>query len=247
MVCRHFPYRHPTFGTDKNPKSPVAWRQSVYYWWWEYLRRNDGYKRTCQQGGRGRYAKLYGDFGDVHATDFKTWWKGHGGDLFSEPLKEKQFALVEGHIDPDDFANPNLLFLQVPLNLPIRTLTQKFAAMIRNHHLGRRGIRYARDSLAKFPVSGQPNVNSLMATLKVYDCRVAHPEMKLWEVAMVLDQFKSFKPSKNPEKKREGDDEKNLMTATVSRYLRKADAMIWNVGLGNFPDTTSKRQVSVKA
>jgi len=32
-------------------------------------------------------------------------------------------------------------------------------------------------------------------------------------------------------------DKKNVMAATVSRYLRKAEAMIVNVGLGRFPDT----------
>jgi hypothetical protein len=247
MTARHFPYQHPTFGTDKNPKPASAWKQSMYYWWWEYLRRHDGYKRTCQQEGRGRYAKLYKDFGDVHATDFKAWWKENAEDLFAEPVKEKLFSLVEGQIDPNDLTNPNLLFLQVPLNLPIRTLTQKFAAMMKKHHQGKQGIRYARDSHAKYPVIGQPNMHALAQTLKVYDYRVANPDLKLWEVAMVLDQFKSFKPSTNPGKKREGDDEKNLMTATVSRYLKKAKAMIENVGVGRFPDTTSEKPETSKA
>jgi hypothetical protein len=241
MAARHFPYQHPTFGTDKTPKPPSAWKRSVYYWWWEFLRRHEGYKRTCLQGGKGRYAKLHKDFGDVHATDFKAWWKEHAEALFSEPVKEKLFASVEGQIDPDDLSNPNLLFIQVPLNLPIRMLTQKFSVLMKKHHQGKRGVRYARDSHAKYPVIGQPNVNALMITLKVYDYRLAHPELKLWEVAMVLDQFKLFKPRTNPDKKLEGDDEKNVMAATVSRYLKKAEAMIMNAGLGRFPDTTGKK------
>ena len=39
----HFPYKHPTFGTNKNPKSKSAWENSVYYWWWAYLKKNQEY------------------------------------------------------------------------------------------------------------------------------------------------------------------------------------------------------------
>ncbi len=238
MESRHFPYQHPTFGTDKRPAPSSKWKESIYYWWWEYLRRHSGYKRTCRQGGKGRYAKLYEDFGDIHSCEFKAWWKERAVALFSEPKKEKLFAVIEGQIDQDDIDNPNLLFIQVPLNLPIRNLTQRFATLMKHHHGGKRGIRHARSSHAKYPVIGQPNINALMNTLKVYDYRQAHPELKLWEVALVLDQFKSFKPNTNPELKLDGHNEKNLMTATVSRYLKKAEAMILNAGQGRFPDAT---------
>jgi hypothetical protein len=240
MESRHFPYQHPTFGTDKRPAPVSAWKDTVYYWWWEYLRRHGGYKRTCQQGGKGRFAKLYVEFGDVHSSDFKTWWKERAVALFSEPKKEKLFALVEGQIAQEDLDNPNLLFIQVPLNLPIRSLKQRFDALLKKHHQGRQGIRHARSSHAKYPVIGQPNVNALMTTLKVYDYRQAHPEMSLWQIGMILDQFKSFDPNKR-EGKQDGNDEKNIMAATVSRYLRKAEAMITNAGIGRFPDTTDDK------
>ena len=48
-------------------RAAEPWQCSVYYFWWEYLRRNIGYKRCCEQGGKGKYALLYSDFGNVHA------------------------------------------------------------------------------------------------------------------------------------------------------------------------------------
>lgn len=245
MVARHFPYQHPTFGTDKRPKPESAWKDTVYYWWWEYLRRHEGYKRTCQQGGKGRFAKLYEDFGDVHTTDFKTWWKERAVALFSEPEKEKLFALIEDQIPQEDIDNPNLLFIQVPLNLPIRTLKQRFDGLLKKYHQGKQGIRHARSSHAKYPVIGQPHTYALMTTLKVYDYRQEHPEMSLWQIGMILDQFKSFDPNKR-NGQQEGNDEKNVMAATVSRYLRKADVMIHNVGQGRFPDVTPKVKTTTR-
>ena len=65
-----WPVKDPKRSKRKLPPPPFPeaepWQCSVYYYWWEYLRRHEGYKRTCAQGGRGRYAKLYEDFGNVH-------------------------------------------------------------------------------------------------------------------------------------------------------------------------------------
>jgi hypothetical protein len=131
-----------------------------------------------------------------------------------------------------------LLFVQIPLNLPNRELKQRFDSLLVKYHEGKRGMRYARASHAKYPVIGQPNINALKTTLMVYDYHKDHPDLKLWEVALILDQFKSVRIERRPAKKLEGFAEKNLMAATVSRYLRKAKAMIENVGAGRFPDTS---------
>src|SRR5262249_16591704 len=84
---RNFPYQSPTFGTKKHPKSG---KDSVYYWWWEYLRRNPQYRKTCESGGLGPLADLYKDFGDVRNDNFKAWWKENdrGAMLFARPPAE---------------------------------------------------------------------------------------------------------------------------------------------------------------
>ncbi|WP_396190148.1 hypothetical protein, partial [Flavobacterium sp.] len=69
---RHFPYKHPTFGTKNRPKPPSAWKGSVYYWWWEYMGRNEEYQIACQSSDKGKYAALFEDFG-VLGDDFQSW------------------------------------------------------------------------------------------------------------------------------------------------------------------------------
>ena len=51
----HFAYAWPVKDPKRSkrvlppPPFPEAepWQCSVYYYWWEYLRRHEGYKRTC--------------------------------------------------------------------------------------------------------------------------------------------------------------------------------------------------------
>ena len=73
----------------KPPKPPFdgakPWQCSVYYFWWRYLREQRSlYAVLPSSGGRGKFAKLYRDFGDVRGDDFWAWWKAHQ-HLFSEP------------------------------------------------------------------------------------------------------------------------------------------------------------------
>ena len=72
-------------------KAP-AWGASII------LKRSKLYRDCCERGGKGRYKKLYADWGDIHAYTPETfwgWWSGkvevdgvvitRGEHLFSEP------------------------------------------------------------------------------------------------------------------------------------------------------------------
>ena len=51
----------------------VYFENSIYYLWWEFLRRNEEYKKCCETDGKGPLNELYKDFGDVFNVKFKTW------------------------------------------------------------------------------------------------------------------------------------------------------------------------------
>ena len=66
-----------------------AFKASIYYWWWAFLKRNTHYQKTCRQFGQGKLSALYDDFGDIFETDFLSWWRSHKY-LFAEKT-----ALIE--------------------------------------------------------------------------------------------------------------------------------------------------------
>ena len=232
---RHFPYQPPTFGRRENVKDESAWKKTIYYLWWSYLKRNEDYLKTCESSGKGSLSKLYEDFGDVRTDDFKAWWTedGRGARLFSEPPAQETIRVVSkdeiGSLDED------LLLMSVPLNLPKKFLLQRFRTLLAEKHKGERGKQYAKRSKAKYQFKGQPNIEALLLALHVYDQSKANPKMRLWELGQFLPQFRHvlkdyLKTGTPPETV-----DKKIIEATVSRYKRKATESIRNTALGVFP------------
>ena len=102
-------------------KDAKPWQCSVFYYWWEYLRRHEGYRKCCENGGKGTYSKLYRDFGDIHTVEFWTWWKERGQYLFSEPV-----PLYVDRVSVEDAKN--LSEHQILVSIP---LTQSIAVTVR--------------------------------------------------------------------------------------------------------------------
>lgn len=238
-MTRHFPYQHPTFGTNARPKRDTAWKSSVYYWWFEYLRRNADYKRTCRDGGKGKCAKLYDDFGDVFEVDFKTWWSsGKGVHLFAEPPKPSIRVIPKG--EAVDSAGDGSLLIEVPLNLPITFLCHAFRKIVTKRHKGLRGVRANLATQARFVVSGKVDLYFLETALRVWDFRQENPNIPFWKVAQELRIAASKHWVRADEKFEHTVHKRNLLTATAYRYHKKAAAIIENVAKGKFPVSSAK-------
>ena len=187
---RHFAFKHPLFRKTKT-SSGIKWQESVYYLWWEFLRRHDGYEKTCNHLGKGKYAKLYRDFGNVHAGGFKEWWTkdDRGARLFAEPAIPQSVV----RLTKDDLATfclewdgENVLVFAAPLFLPKRPIQRSIARLLKQHHPRKRGERTIKESRALYPVSGQFNFFSLRRALAVYDLKKSQPTIKHWEIAQRL-------------------------------------------------------------
>jgi hypothetical protein len=129
----------------------------------------------------------------------------------------------------------NGLLLDVPLNLPIMHLMKKFHAILKRHHTSRRGVKFSDSTQAKYPVaSGRIDIQFLETALKVWDARKAEPKKPLWQITQDL----KLVPSKHWVR---GDDDldatnkKNILAATASRYIKKAEMIIGQSSQGIFP------------
>jgi len=236
MAKRHFSFKHPTFGTKNKPKTLSFIKQSVYYWWFEYLRRNDDYRKTCQNNGIGKCSALYEHFGDVHALNFKEWWTkdDRGGVLFAEP-QTPTIRLIDPLITKKGgFQKENTIILEVPLDLPITFLVKNFRDVLSKQHKGKRGIRQSASSRAMFQAKGKIDCLFLEIALKVWDEKTTNPKKPFWEIAteMGLSKGNIIKLGDSPA---EISDKKNVLAATASRYYRKAGLMIKRTGGGTFP------------
>ena len=199
----------------------------MYYWWWEYLRCHDGYRDTCLSGGQGACPKLYADFGNVHEGEFWDWWKAHGERLFAEPLPQMVQELAGGSYVRK---RGNAVVMSIPLDLPMRIISNRIKRMIAVRQAERRAQRVADGTVsqARYPVAARANLPALYKNLQAWKARQANPNAKLYELhAQMLGITDS----------QELTDTANRVewTNEMARRIRKARELIINVGLGLFP------------
>jgi hypothetical protein len=235
-IQRHFTFKHPLFKRQRSV-SGEWWENSVYYFWWEFLRRHKGYKKTCENGGNGKYAKLYADFGNVHGVTFKDWWTkdDRGARLFSEPpLPNSVMVVNPTDIDAlsEGWKSGSLLVVAIPIALRKRSITRKFNSLLRKHHPRRRGQRTFRDSRALYPIAAQFNRHSLKKILDAYDLRQSQPDLTLWEIAQKLALGTKLTTKDTPA---EMTHKKSVLSTAASKKLALADRIIEGVGRGVFP------------
>ena len=238
MTLRHFPYQHPTFGTTNASKSTSHLQVSVYYWWYQYLLRNSDYRKTCAQGGTGPCSELYKHFGNVTGSDFKRWWTegDRGATLFADPHASSIRVIDQAEVPLVGGTEANNLIMEVPLDLPINFLVKRFRAVVRKYHHGKRGQRRVKNSQALFKVTGKVDVQFLQIALMVWDERQANPKKPFWQIAQDLRIGGNSLLSQG-DSPGEITDKKNVLTASTSRYYRKATNMIRLTALGKFPHT----------
>jgi hypothetical protein len=236
---RNFAARHPLFRLQHSD-SGVRWDRSAYYLWWEFLRRHEGYAKTCSKAGKGQFAKLYKDFGDVHASDFKTWWTtdARGMRLFSEPPAPvgvmalgdaDMLALVEQGRDA------RTLVVAIPLDYRRRAITQAFNKLLTQHFTRKRGNKRVHESKARYPLSKVPDTVALATTLKCFDLHKSNPDKPLWWIAQEAGVSARLTAAELAGKGGSTVSKKASMTAGVSRKLKHAAAIIDGVGRGVFP------------
>jgi hypothetical protein len=71
--------------------------------------------------------------------------------------------------------------------------------------------------------------------LEVYDFRLANPDLMLWEIGDAIPRLQMANKLKSSDKASKRADKRNVLEATVSRYLKRAESSISNTSLGAFP------------
>ena len=241
-VLRHFVFKHPLFKKQKTAFG-IVFTESVYFLWWEFLRRHEGYRKTCESGGIGKFSDLYRDFGDVFSVDFKKWWSENdrGAHLFAEP----PIPLTVTVVTPEEVAElppeaaQGLLLVAVPLRLSKNDIKKRINKILKAKHHRTRGQRLFKDSRALYPVDSSVNIHAMKLILATYDLRMANPNMTLWQIGHELKLGTVLTAQELAAgNQRQNRDKKNRLAAAASRKLKQAKKVIDGVGRGKFPVLT---------
>ena len=244
MYIRKKPYKprylhtEPQFLSRPSTREEAQWKDSVYYWWWRYLRASKSYERCCKLGGkRGVGRKIYKDFGDVFVSDFRTWWNENtrGESLFAEQPAPLHLAELDDASQWDaGWTKDHVMVIAVPLFESRRRLQSKFAKLLQHRHEGQVGVPSKDRSRAVRKIYGKFTLLALKTTLAVYELRQANPKMTLADIGEKL-RIMPINMKDARDTKQEAFIKRNRMSAAVGRYLSKAEALIYHAERGDFP------------
>lgn len=243
MYIRNKPYRPryphtaPRFLAKPSKREEAQWRTTVYYWWWRCLRASESYKRCCERNGRGLGGRVYKHFGDVFATDFRTWWlDGNRGErLFALPAApEHLHELASAAEWNTEWTRDYVMVIAVPMFESKRRLQSKFAILLKHRHAGKPGHQTRPIKAATFTANPKFNAVSLKKIIELYELRQQHVDWGLADLGEGYNLMPNNMPSAD-DTKYERYAKRNVMADTVRRHLRKADALMVNVLQGKFP------------
>lgn len=241
---RNFPYAPPHYPgapfRARLPQPPYDgaedWKCSVYYYWWEYLRRHDGYRATCQAKGDGEHSLLFKWFGDVHAGDFHDWWWSHY-QLFTFSSETQNIALSDKfYLESDG------VFLHVGY---ARSKSEMIAsAREQIMRIPQREITNELRKTIRFKPAARPVLKSLHQHLLAWDAKQANPDIddaELCDLAGLKPNL-PYSTADIASLKADGLAVHDLQKANrrakrleTQRHLRIAKQYIDNVVLGDFP------------
>ncbi|QYG05637.1 hypothetical protein [Janthinobacterium sp. PAMC25594] len=209
---------------------------SPYYWWFQYLKRNDDYLACCERGGEGEHADLYLDWGDVRTDDFDKWFYMHGDMLFREPHVPDKLTEIQSASELDGIDWSAVMVVVNPIRIGSKVLSKRdikrqFSMMVDAKFATKKAGRPAYESGAKYRIVGYPKLKALKEMLHVYDLHKAEPKLTLWRIGERLLKEGKLTIAKNavtdPSLPQSfGENARNVMTATISRHLKKAEAYI---------------------
>jgi hypothetical protein len=235
-------------------------QNSVYRWWWEYLRLSKDYWLVCQTSERGsiktddqQLRRVYRGFGDIYSCTFDDWWLERGYRLFTE--QEKFPKVVEVQRRPSERKRQvpaqDKIWVEVPLKLSRRTIQKQLGKLLDEYENSRLERRLML-STAEYKINPvQFGTNTLK---KIHEVHALHRELidkpkwlRQHEPDMVdgetrADLFRIGKLLRlSPSNESLSGEPKevrarlNRMRVAVSRLLKRSELLIANVEVGTFP------------
>ena len=114
--------KNKTAKGGKTSVKGVPTTDSIYYLWFEYLKRSEKYKTACANNGKGM-TKLYKDFGNIFEYEgvegFWSWWNERGQYLFGIEATQEivEFDNADEVVGYDDYK-----LVAIPTNLTKTTI-----------------------------------------------------------------------------------------------------------------------------
>jgi hypothetical protein len=221
--------------------------ESVYYWWWAFMRLSPVFWYARQTGlpiKHREMSKTYALAGDLHHSDFNKWWRDTGCNVFVEAKRPASVqSLLLDDLQQHEFLENGLL-LEIPLTIRKETIIAQVKRILNQHHSGR-GLDLAATTTARLRLhTKRYRLRTLEAEYWVLLYRLLYGDIATWRIGDRLQVSPSLKV-RGAERIvfSQGSNPFNKLHSLTGRYLYKARHTIVHVQQGRFPDASKVEPV----
>lgn len=222
--------------------------QSVYYWWWQFMRLSPIYWYARQTGIKPTdpvIALAYERAGDLSIRWFTQWWQATGRTVFAEA--KRPAAVRELNLDQMDQIDlyEKSLVVEIPLTIRKATIIKQLKALLEQtvdgvpRHLGRE-LNVVESSNAPLKLHTKRfRLRTLEIEYFVLLYRLLYPRTEIWRIGDRLQIAPSLKV-RTAERGAftAGSSPFDKLHSLTGRYLYKAERTLLNVERGSFPNNS---------
>lgn len=213
--------------------------ESIYRWWWEFMRINPifWYART-----RGidpldsKTCEIYKLAGDLSHHHFYQWWNATGRKIFTETETIPQVTVIDLlRIEEHRFKREGALYLDIPLNISRRKIMKEVRQKLDAVHLKQK-LNVTDHSSAKLKLyTKKYRLKTIENEFWVILYKMLHSKIRMWQIGDRLQLAPRLKV-----RGRLKDDvfgpKYNQLNSLSSRYYFKAKNMADNLIFKEFPN-----------
>lgn len=232
-----------------NYPSPENYEESVFYWWFEFLKRNYSYKKQCEIGFGG---VVYQHFGNIFDIEFLDWWNSNDHELLFLPETSLGVWPVKNNKDLKKALADEWMVFSFDPKCTKKTILYWLEEELFSQLPDARGKQNVGvTELPTYKPYTKPDVQSLKKTLAIYDLHLLEPKplYKIYDKIQLREDIRKFKPKPKPKDKdkhnsfvkyhvkydEDDSTSRRVKTQSISRYILQARKLIENVEKGEFP------------
>jgi len=245
---RHFFKGLPSFTRQDDALLARDAEQSVYYWWWKFLRLSSVYwyaRHTGFTPADPVVARAYEQAGDLSSKWFGTWWERTGREVFAEAKRPAAVRVVDLEaLDSVELYEKSLI-VEIPLTIRKATIVSQIKKILEQKVEGN----------ARHPGRALNVLESSQATLKLHTkrfrlrtleieyfvllYRLLFPKIEIWRIGDRLQIAPSLKV-RGIERGAftSGSSPFDKLHSLTGRYLYKAERTLLNAERGSFPNNS---------
>ena len=218
-------------------------RQSVYFWWWAFLRLSPVLWFARETGAIpkdkavAKVAELSGDLGE---KEFRNWWRQTGTIIFAESVELPEVKLLGVDVDVRfPMSTSETLYLEVPLSISKVTIIKQVRVLLNSNHAGRE-LDLMEESTAQFRLhTHRYRLRSLEIQYWVLLYRLLYDKVFDWQIGdrlRIAPHLKVREGIEVDKKRAYFSTPRALLGNITGRHLYKARYTLRNVERGEFPN-----------